>query len=58
MKQIALDRLIRSLEQLQARAFVGKELFELCAGHAFRQRSDETREAVVDGNDGFAFADQ
>src|SRR5216684_1883436 len=57
-KQIALDWLIRSLEQLQARAFVGKVLLQLCIGHAFNRRSNETREAVVDGDDRVAFADQ
>ena len=46
MQQFALDWLVRPLEQLQARAFVGKELFELCAHHG-SPRSDPIRTAKL-----------
>jgi hypothetical protein len=56
--QFTLDRLVRPLDQPQAGGFLGKELFERLTDHAVRGRADETRKTVVDGNDGFAVADQ
>ena len=46
------------LKQFQARAFVGKELFELCSTTILGGDPTRKREAIVDRNYGFALTNQ
>jgi hypothetical protein len=56
--QFAFDRLVRPLDQLQPRAFLGEEFFQGLADHAVGRRADQPRETLVHGDDGLAIADE
>ena len=56
--QLTLDRLVRPLDQSQARRFSRGRTFPTFADHAVRRLANETRKAVVHGDDGLAIANQ
>ena len=56
--QLGFDRLGGLPEESQSGNLVGKVSIKLCADHLFDVGTREGRKAVVDGDDGFAFANE